>query len=99
MAEEKKKKEPVEKEAAEKKEPAKAKKEKAKPEAEKAAKKEETAPEGVEASPSKSSKKINKMTLEEVEAKLEDVKTTQGGLSSKYAQQLLRRKGYLSSIK
>jgi ribosomal protein L29 len=41
------------------------------------------------------SHKINKMTLAEVEAKLEDIKGKQGGLRSKYALQLLHKKSLL----
>jgi len=41
------------------------------------------------------SKKINKMTLAEVEAKLEEIKGKQGGLSSRYALQLLHKKSLL----
>jgi hypothetical protein len=41
------------------------------------------------------SKKINKMSLAEVEAKLEDIKGKQGGLRSKYARQLLHKKNLL----
>ena len=37
-------------------------------------------------------KKINEMTLKEIEAKLAEVKEKQGGLTSKYAKQLLLRK-------
>lgn len=42
-------------------------------------------------------KKINKMTLAEIDAKLEYVKEKMGGLNSKYAQQLLQRKKTLTS--
>ena len=38
------------------------------------------------------SKKINKMSLPEVEAKLEDIKNKQGGLRSQYARNLLHAK-------
>jgi len=38
------------------------------------------------------SKKINKMSLAEVEAKLEEIKGKQGGLRSRYARQLLHAK-------
>jgi hypothetical protein len=38
------------------------------------------------------SKKINKMSLAEVESKLEEIKGKQGGLRSKYARQLLHAK-------
>jgi hypothetical protein len=42
-------------------------------------------------------KKINGMTLGEIEAKLAEVKEKQGGLTSKYAKQLLLRKKALSA--
>lgn len=42
-------------------------------------------------------KKINGMTLKEIEAKLAEVQEKQGGLTSKYAKQLLLRKKVLSS--
>ncbi len=80
---------------AEKKEAAKA----AKP---KEAKKEAARPEPVATAtpePEKSvagNKKINKMTLAEIEAKLNELKTSQGGLKSRYAQQLLRHKKTLA---
>lgn len=41
-------------------------------------------------------KKINKMTLAEVEAKLNEIKSSQGGLRSRYARQLVGRKKILS---
>lgn len=41
--------------------------------------------------------KINSMTLGEIEAKLAEVKEKQGGLTSKYAKQLLLRKKFLSA--
>lgn len=41
--------------------------------------------------------KINEMTLKEIEAKIAEVKEKQGGLTSKYAQQLLLRKKSLGS--
>ena len=44
-------------------------------------------------------KKINKMSLEEIEAKIEEVKNKMGGLHSKYARQLLIRRDYLRSLK
>ena len=37
-------------------------------------------------------KKINKLTPAEIEAKLAEIKTSQGGLKSRYARQLLQRK-------
>jgi len=43
------------------------------------------------------SKKINGMSLSEIEAKLAEVKEKQGGLTSKYAKQLLLRKKVLSA--
>jgi ribosomal protein L29 len=42
-------------------------------------------------------KKINEMTIKDLEAKLAEVKEKQGGLTSKYAQQLLLRKKSLTS--
>jgi len=56
-----------------------------------------------EAAPAQSAeiknRKINRMSLASIESKLEDIKTAQGGLESKYAQQLLRRKKALDSSK
>lgn len=46
---------------------------------------------------SKRNKKINQMSLEEIEKKLEDIKASRGGLDSRYAQELLRRKAILRS--
>ena len=43
----------------------------------------------------KGGKKINKMTLAEIEEKLAEVKSTQGGLSSRFARELQRRKEIL----
>jgi hypothetical protein len=45
----------------------------------------------------KKGKKTNKLTLAEVEKKLEEVKSAQGGFSSRYAKELLRRKDILRS--
>lgn len=45
----------------------------------------------------KRGKKINKMTLAEVEKKLEEIRTSQGGTSSHYAKGLIRRKDILRS--
>jgi len=42
-------------------------------------------------------KKINKMTLAEVEAELAECREKQGGLVSRYARQLLSRKKVLTS--
>jgi hypothetical protein len=76
----------------EKKEPAK------KPEkAAKETKKEEATAPSESSGASSKAKKINRMTLSEIDAKLEEVKSSQGGLASKYAQHLLRRKKALSS--
>ena len=47
----------------------------------------------------KKNMKINRMTLAEIEAKMAEIQTTQGGLRSKYAQQLLRRKNAVGSSK
>ncbi len=44
-----------------------------------------------------SNKKINKMTLPEIEAKLNELKTSQGGLRSRYARQLVLRKKALTA--
>ncbi len=37
-------------------------------------------------------KKINKMTAADIETKLNELRTAQGGLKSEYAQMLLKRK-------
>jgi ribosomal protein L29 len=42
-------------------------------------------------------KKINKMTLAEIDAKLNEIKTSQGGLRSRYARQLAHRKKALTA--
>lgn len=39
-------------------------------------------------------KKINRMTRAEIEAKLENLKTTPGGMQTKYAQHLLHRMNF-----
>jgi len=44
----------------------------------------------------KREKKINRMTLPQIEKKLEDIKGSMGGHASKYARQLLQRKKVLS---
>ena len=41
-------------------------------------------------------KKINRMTLVDIEAKLEQLKTTPGGMQSRFAQHLLSRKNVLN---
>lgn len=45
----------------------------------------------------KRGKKMNKLTLAEIEKKLEEVKSAQGGFSSHYAKGLLRRKDIIGS--
>ena len=75
------------------------KKIKAPPEKPKKEKKEEAAAapsvEG-KASGEKKSVKINKMNLAEIEAKLQEIQSAQGGWSSAYARHLLRRKDWLT---
>jgi hypothetical protein len=44
-------------------------------------------------------KKINKMKLAEVEKQLEEIKSSQGGHTSRYAKELRRRKNNLLSPK
>jgi len=44
----------------------------------------------------KREKKINRMTLSQIEKKLEDIKGSMGGHASKYARQLHQRKKVLS---
>jgi hypothetical protein len=53
------------------------------------------APEKPEGGEAARSKKINKMTLDEVQAKLEDIRSKQGGLRSRYARQLLQKRDLL----
>jgi hypothetical protein len=43
----------------------------------------------------KGGKKINKMSLAEIEEKLSEVKSSQGGLSSRFARELQRRRDVL----
>ncbi len=45
----------------------------------------------------KRNKKINQLTLAETEKKLEEIKGSMGGYSSRYARELLRRKKILQS--
>jgi hypothetical protein len=52
----------------------------------------EEKPEKAEAAPK--NKKINRMTQAEIEAKLESLKTTPGGMQTKYAQHLLHRMNF-----
>jgi hypothetical protein len=68
---------------------------KAAPKAPKAPKPEPPAPPAQEARPRK--KKMNDLSLAEIEAKLAECQEKQGGLISKYASQLLARKKTLTS--
>jgi len=52
----------------------------------------ETKPEGEKSS---KNKKINKMTPAEIDAKLNALKTGQGGLGSRYARELQHRRKFL----
>jgi len=45
----------------------------------------------------KGGKKINKMSLAEIEAKLAEVKSSQGGLSSRFARELQKRRDNLKA--
>jgi len=49
----------------------------------------ETKPEGEKAA---KTKKINQLSVSEIDAKLNEMKTAQGGLRSRYAKQLILRK-------
>jgi hypothetical protein len=51
---------------------------------------------GAEQNKAERNKKINKMTLAEIDAKLNEVKVAQGFLRSRYAKQLLQRKKALA---
>jgi len=53
--------------------------------------------ESAEPEKAKPNKKINKMTPAEIEAKLNDIRGSQGGLKSRYAKQLIQRKKVLGS--
>jgi hypothetical protein len=59
-----------------------------------AEKKDSAKPEGTEP---QGNAKVNQMTLAEIDAKLNEVRTAQGGLRSRYAKQLLLRKKSLGS--
>ena len=54
-------------------------------------------PGGAESDKPQGNAKVNKMTLGEIDAKLNEVKTAQGGLRSRYAKQLLQRKKSLGA--
>jgi hypothetical protein len=56
-------------------------------------------PEGTEQAKAKKNKKINKMSLQEIEQGIEKTGKIQGGLNSRYASELLKRKNYLTSLK
>jgi hypothetical protein len=45
----------------------------------------------------KRGKKINRMSVAEIEKALEGLKSTQGGLSSRYARELIRRRDTLKA--
>lgn len=45
----------------------------------------------------KRGKKINKMSSAEIEKALEELKSSQGGLSSRYARELIRRRETLKA--
>jgi len=47
---------------------------------------------GGEADKEQGNKKINKMTTAEIDAKLNTIKTSQGGLRSRYAKQLFQHR-------
>lgn len=52
-----------------------------------------------DAEKAKKNKKIKRMTLAEIEAKLQEVQQKMGGFQSKYAQHLLARKAVLMGQK
>lgn len=58
----------------------------------------EAASEEIPAAEPGKKKKINQMTLAEIDAKLKKVHASQGGLQSKYARQLIQRKNTLKSL-
>ena len=58
----------------------------------------EEKPEQVQDKP-KRGKKINKMTIAEVEKALEAVNSSQGGQASRYARELIRRRDVLKAGK
>lgn len=66
-------------------------KEKAKP-----APKAETPAAPAEEPKAEGNKKVNKMTVAEIDAKLNEVKAAQGSLRSRYARQLIQRKTALA---
>jgi hypothetical protein len=91
---------PVEKKAAEEKKPEAQKPEEKKPEAKKeeAPAKAQPPKEGAKPEPEaapKKAKKINRLTLKELEKRIQLVQEKMGSLTSHYAQQLLKRKEQL----
>lgn len=54
-------------------------------------------PEGADPDKPQGNAKVNQMTVAEIDAKLNEVKTAQGGLRSRYAKQLLLRKKSLGA--
>lgn len=50
-----------------------------------------------EAGKAPANKKINKMSLAEIDARLNEIRSSQGGLKSRYAKQLILRKKNLGS--
>lgn len=70
----------------------------AQPERKPQAKEEKELTPSTPASKAVAKKKIGKMTLDEVEEKLQQVKGKMGGWSSKYAQELLKRRQVLKNI-
>lgn len=57
---------------------------------------EQSSPAAAETTPPRK-KKVNQMNAAEIEAKLKQIQEQQGGLTSKYAEHLLKRKNNLSS--
>jgi hypothetical protein len=54
---------------------------------------------GAEQQGEQKNKKIKKMSLKEIEKAIEKTKQNQGGLYSKYANELVKQKEYLTSLK
>jgi len=68
----------------------------AKPEPKVDSKGDARAPGGAEAEKAPGRKKVNKMTLAEIDIRLNELQSAQGGLRSKHARQLILRKKILS---
>jgi hypothetical protein len=62
-----------------------------------AGKKEAAKPEEPESDKAQGNPKVNKMTVAQIDAKLNEVRASQGGLRSRYAKQLLLRKKTLGA--